>query len=111
MPGAIVDERLVLFSHRRAPIRIGERGASVGRQRRRRAGRGEAVPLHREPVWERVAVQKAREVPELWAARSAALGPVVRPAAAVKPELEADACCSGGRSAEYQRCRYRCRLV
>jgi hypothetical protein len=52
-------------------------------------------------------------VPELWAARSAALGPVVRPAAAVKPELEADACYSGGRSAESRLpgSRYRCRLV
>jgi hypothetical protein len=29
-PGAIVDERLVLFNHRRAPILIGERGARVG---------------------------------------------------------------------------------
>jgi hypothetical protein len=30
-PGAIVDKRLVLISHRSIPIRIGERGASVGR--------------------------------------------------------------------------------
>ena len=47
-PGAIVNERLVFFSHRRAPIRIGERGAGVAWQRRRQAGgcRSEAVPLH-----------------------------------------------------------------
>jgi len=47
-PGAIVNERLVFFSHRRAPICIGERGAGVAWQRRRQAGgcRSEAIPLH-----------------------------------------------------------------
>jgi hypothetical protein len=45
-PGAIVDECLVLISHRGTPIRIRERGASVGRQWRRRGDRGEAVALH-----------------------------------------------------------------
>jgi hypothetical protein len=55
--------------------------------------------------------QRARKVPELWAARSAALGPVVRPAAAVKPELEAGACCSGGRSVEARRCQHCCQPV
>jgi hypothetical protein len=55
--------------------------------------------------------QSARKVSELWAARSAALGPVVCPAAAVKPELEAGGCCSGGRSVEARRCQHRCRRV
>jgi len=47
-PGAIVHERLVFFGHGRAPIRIGERGARVARQRRSQTGgrRGEAIPLH-----------------------------------------------------------------
>ena len=47
-PGAIVHKRLVFFSHGRAPIHIGERGARVAWQRRRQAGgrRGKAVPLH-----------------------------------------------------------------
>ena len=47
-PGAIVHERLIFFSHRRTPIRIGERGARVAWQRRSQTGGrcGEAVPLH-----------------------------------------------------------------
>jgi hypothetical protein len=53
-PGAIVNERLVFFSHRRAPIRIGERGASVAWQWRRQAGGCRCMGGGKEPVRERV---------------------------------------------------------
>jgi hypothetical protein len=64
-----------------------------------------------EPVWDRVARTEGAGGARAVGSTIGGSGPVVRPAAAVKPELEADACCSGGRSAESRRCRCRCRLV